>query len=125
MTGLPRELSRYERAKIRRLVVDDCANYDSRNRICLPLGCPCYMLQKWWTGSYCRYFQKAVLPVDLELESAVTGEDTSLKQKICPICGRVYLPVTSQAYCSDTCRIFARRKSERERKRRKRQQDKG
>ena len=28
---------------------------------------------------------------------------------------------TSQAYCSDACRVYARRKSERERKRRQRQ----
>jgi predicted nucleic acid-binding Zn ribbon protein len=79
------------------------------------------MLNKWWTGAYCRYFEKAVLPVDAALESAITGEDTSMRQKICPVCGKVYLPITSQAYCSDACRIYARRKSERERKRRKRQ----
>jgi len=79
------------------------------------------MLNKWWTGAYCRYFEKAVLPVDAALESAITGEDTSMRQKICPVCGKAYLPTTSQAYCSDACRIYARRKSERERKRRKRQ----
>lgn len=90
-------------------------------RLCLPLDCPCYMLHKWWTGSFCRYFQEAVLPVDPALESAITGEDTSLKQKTCPVCGKAYLPITSQAYCSDSCRAFARRKSERERKRRIRQ----
>lgn len=22
----------------------------------------CYMLGKWWTGAYCRYFREAVLP---------------------------------------------------------------
>jgi tRNA pseudouridine55 synthase len=64
--------------------------------------------------------EEAVLPVDPALESAITGEDTSLKQKTCPVCGRSYLPTTSQAYCSDSCRAFARRKSERERKRRSR-----
>ena len=125
MTGPPRELTRWERTKIRRMVVDSCANYDSQDRVCRPLDCPCYMLHKWWAGSFCRYFQEAVLPVDPALESAITGEDTSLKQKTCPVCGKAYLPITSQAYCSDSCRAFARRKSERERKRRKRQQDKG
>ena len=34
---------------------------------------------------------------------------------------KTYLPTTSQAYCSAACRVYARRKSERERKRRKRQ----
>ena len=99
MIGPPsRELTRQERARVRRLVTDLCANHDNQDRLCLPLDCPCYMLQKWWTGSFCRYFQEAVLPVDPALESAITGEDTSLKQKTCPVCGRAYLPTTSQAY---------------------------
>ena len=120
----PRKGRRYggsERATIRKLVTELCANYDSQDKICLPLDSPCYMLNKWWTGAYCRYFEKAVLPVDAALESAITGEDTSMRQKICPVCGKAYLPTTSQAYCSAACRVYARRKSERERKRRKRQ----
>ena len=122
MNGQPsRELTRQERARVRRLVTDLCANHDNQDRLCLPLDCPCYMLHKWWAGSFCRYFQEAVLPVDPALESAITGEDTSLKQKTCPVCGTAYLPTTSQAYCLDSCRAFARRKSERERKRRSRQ----
>ena len=121
MNGPPlRELTRQERAAIRRLVTDLCANFDNQEKLCLPLDCPCYMLHKWRISSFCRYFQEAVLPVDPALESAITGEDTSLKQKTCPVCGRAYLPTTSQAYCSDSCRAFARRKSERERKRRER-----
>lgn len=115
-----RELTRKERAAIRKLVTKLCANYDNQDKLCLPLDCPCYMLNKWWTGSLCRYFRDAVLPTDPALESAITGDDTSLKQKICPVCGKFYLPTTSQAYCSDFCRTFARRKSERERKRRER-----
>ena len=116
-----RELTRAERAAIRRQVTDLCANYDQSEKVCLSLDGPCYMLNKWWTGILCRYFQEKVLPNDPALESALTGEDTSLKQKICTVCGRTYLPTTSQAYCSDACRSFARRRSERERKRRKRQ----
>ncbi len=115
-----RELTRSERAAIRHLV-GHCANYDSTDKICLPLDCPCYMLNKWWTGSLCRYFRDALLPTDPALEAAITGEDTSMRQKNCPVCGKAYLPTTSQAYCSDACRIYARRKSERERKRRERQ----
>ena len=94
-----RELNRSERAAIRKLVTELCANYDSQDKICLPLDSSCYMLNKWWTGAYCRYFEKAVLPVDAALESAITGEDTSMRQKICPVCGKAYLPTTSQAYC--------------------------
>lgn len=53
-----RELNRSERAAIRKLVTELCANYDSQDKICLPLNSPCYMLNKWWTGAYCRYFEK-------------------------------------------------------------------
>ena len=77
-------MNRSERATIRKLVTELCANYDSQDKICLPLDSPCYMLNKWWTGAYCRYFEKAVLPVDAALESAITGEDTSMRQKNMP-----------------------------------------
>lgn len=121
MTGqASRELTRSERAAIRKQVAELCANFDVQDNICSLLDCPCYMLHKWWTGSFCRYFREAVLPTDPALESAVTGADTSMRQKICPVCGKAYLPTTSQAYCSGACRASARRKYERERKRRER-----
>lgn len=115
-----RELTRSERAAIRKLVMD-CANYDEREKICLPLDCPCYMLHKWWTGCLCRYFENSVLPTLPALEAALTGNDTSQRQKKCPVCGKFYLPVTSQAYCSDACRSWARREADKRRKRRARQ----
>ena len=97
----PRELTRDQRAAIRKQVTKCCANYDNQDQLCLPLDCPCYMLQKWWTGSYCRYFREAVLPADPALESAITGEDTSMSaagrifpppaRRIVPICAG-YLP---------------------------------
>ena len=114
-----RELTRAERAAIRGLVKRWCANYDPEYG-CLPLDCPCYMLHKWWTGGLCRYFERSVLPVEPSLEAILTGNDTSQRQKKCPVCGKLYLPTTSQAYCSDMCRVSARRKYERERKRRER-----
>lgn len=116
-----RELTRAERAAIRRLVTNLCANYDERDKLCLPLDGSCYMLGKWWTGGLCRYFRDAVLPTDPALEAALTGNDNSQKQKECPVCGKAYLPTTSQAYCSDACRTSARREYERKRKRRERQ----
>ena len=52
---MARELTREEKAAIRKLVTRLCANYD-RDVGCLPLDCPCYMLEKYWTGALCRYF---------------------------------------------------------------------
>lgn len=56
-----RELTRDERRGIRKLVTEMCANYD-RDYGCLPLDCECYMLGKWWTGAFCRYFREALFP---------------------------------------------------------------
>ena len=46
---MARELTREEKAKIRKLVKKWCANYDKECG-CLPLDCECYMLGKCWTG---------------------------------------------------------------------------
>ena len=68
---MSRELTRQEKAAIRKLVTKWCANYD-KDYGCLPLDCPCYMLGKCWTGAYCRYFRAAVLPLDPVLERSLT-----------------------------------------------------
>ena len=67
---MSRELTRQEKAAIRKLVTKWCANYD-KDYGCLPLDCPCYMLGKCWTGAYCRYFRAAVLPLDPVLERSL------------------------------------------------------
>ena len=120
-----RELTRAERAAIRKLVTGMCANYDSEYG-CLPLDYGgCYMLDKWWTGAYCKYFQNAVLPLDPVLEATLTGRDYSLTQKTCPVCGAAYLPVTNQAYCSEACRVKGKREADRRRQQRRRRKKRG
>ncbi len=114
---IPRELTRKERAAIRK-PVHSCANYDCQEKICLVLEEPCYMLQKVYNGALCRYFREAVLPMHSGLESIFVHAPAN--QKLCPVCGRTYIPKTSQAYCSIACKTVARRKSERDRKRRER-----
>ncbi|MFQ9847045.1 MAG: hypothetical protein ACLRXC_09245 [[Clostridium] leptum] len=42
MTGPPRELTRSERAAIRRLVTGLCASYGEREKLCLPLIPACF-----------------------------------------------------------------------------------
>lgn len=115
-----RELTHAERTAIRKLVTSMCANYDGHYKICLPLDCPCYMLGKWWTGAYCRYFQEAVLPLDPVLEASLLRSGGAPVTKKCPVCGKPYLPVTSKAYCSDGCRTVGQREAERKRKRNRR-----
>jgi hypothetical protein len=115
----PRELTRSERATIRKLVVGMCANYDSEYG-CLPLDYGrCYMLDKWWTGAYCKYFCNAVLPLDPILEATLTGRKAP-ELDICTICGKPFIPEGKQAYCSPACANTARRKRQREYMRKRR-----
>ena len=87
-----RELTRDEKKKIRTLVTGMCANYDRESGLCLPLDCACYMLHKCWTGAYCRYFREAVLPLNPELQAALTTEGIyrscgpvrSAERRFCP-----------------------------------------
>lgn len=112
-----RELTRSERSAIRK-PVHCCANYDSQEKICLALDGPCYMLGKVYIGALCRYFRDAVLPMHPGVEAILIHVPAN--QKLCPVCGKAYIPKTSQAYCSIACKTVARRTSERERKRRER-----
>ncbi len=104
-----RELTREEKATIRSLVTRWCANYD-RDYGCLPLDCPCYMLEKCWTGAYCRYFRESVLPLDPGLEAAL---NTPRQLRPCPICGRPIPTDGRRRYCSEACRRVALRNQKR------------
>ena len=119
-----RELTRDERKTIRRLVTGMCANYDSEYG-CLPLDCPCYMLGKWWTGSLCRYFRAAVLPLAPVLEASLTGEAAEPEIRRCAVCGRAFIPEGRQSYCSEACKAEGNRRRSRERMRKKRLKNRG
>lgn len=114
-----RELTRHERAAIRKLVTSMCANYDSEYG-CLPLDYGgCYMLDKWWTGAYCKYFQNAVLPLDPKLEATLLG-NAAPEMDACTVCGKLFLAGETRAYCSPACQAEGNRRKSRERMRKKR-----
>ena len=115
---MSRELTRQEKTAIRKLVTKWCANYD-KDYGCLPLDCPCYMLGKCWTGTYCRYFRAAVLPLDPVLERSLTVERIT-ETRPCPVCGRAFLPDGRQRYCSTVCAGTVLREQKRAYMRRKR-----
>ena len=116
---MSRELTRQEKAAIRSLVKRWCANYD-KDAGCLPLDAPCYMLGKCWTGAYCRYFREAVLPLDPVLEAALTAGGPAPETRLCPVCGRAFLPDGRTRYCSPACAGTALREQKRAYMRRKR-----
>jgi len=113
-----RELTRYERTAILRLVLKMCANYG--NGGCLVLNSQCYMLNKRWTGSYCKYFVKAVLPLDRVLEASLAGINNTCFFAACAICEKLFLPAGRQIYCSAECALKVQRKQQREYMRKKR-----
>lgn len=120
-----RELTRDEKRKIRSLVTGMCANYDEESGLCLPLDCSCYMLHKCWTGAYCRYFQRAVLPLNPALEASLTKEGVSPTLRVCSVCSKAFLPEGRQTYCSEACKAVGNRKKSRERMRKMREKKLG
>ncbi|MEL7655949.1 MAG: cysteine-rich VLP protein [Bacillota bacterium] len=116
---MPRELTAAERREIRRLVAGLCANYDSEYG-CLPLDCGCYMLNKWWTGSLCRYFENSVLPANPVLEQALKGEPPK-DTKPCAVCGKRFPVEGRKAYCSEKCREQGQREKDAKRAKKYRQ----
>ncbi|WP_066688442.1 cysteine-rich VLP protein [Christensenella intestinihominis] len=113
-----RELTRWERAVIRTLVVRECANYD-REDGCIPLASDCYMFHKWWTGSYCLYFVRAVLPLDPALMVSLLA-NTEVSPRTCGICGQEFAGHGRQRYCSPRCAKAAQRRMQREYMRKRR-----
>lgn len=104
---MSRELTVKERRGIKKLVTSLCANYDKEYG-CLPLECDCYMLGKWWTGSFCRYFEQSVLPTDPVLQASISREDEAPDTQPCAVCGKSFIPNRKQRYCSDSCADKAR-----------------
>ena len=83
-----KRLTPAQRARCNRLIRRLCANYDGGN--CLPLddgeGCVCVQ-----TISYsllCKYFRRAVLPVDKALYADIYRQRT----RLCDRCGKPFAP---------------------------------
>jgi len=58
----------------------------------------------------CKYFKESVLPLNPELEKALTG-NTAFETKPCGICGKEFPLNGRQKYCSEKCAKTSRRKS--------------
>lgn len=116
-----RELTRAERIAIRTLVTKECANYD-RDYGCLPLDCECYMINKRYTGAYCRYFENSMLPLDTDLEDTLSGRKAPVSEtRVCGICGETFrMNVNNQVYCSSDCQAEGNRRRSRARMQKKR-----
>ena len=116
----PQELTRSERATIRKLVKDLCANYDNEHG-CLLLNGECYMFYgvAYTNTGMCKYFRNVVLPTAPVIEAMLTG-CSKVETRPCGICGEAFPVNGKKAYCSEACASEAHRKRNREIMRKKR-----
>ena len=68
---------------------------------------------------------EAVLPLNPELQAALTTEGISPELRACAVCGKAFLPEGRQAYCSDACKAEGNRRKSRERMRKMREKRPG
>ncbi len=98
-------------AKVRRLIRTDCQNFDKEHTECYALdeggGCAC--AQHLSFSLLCRYFKKAVLPLDPKLEQDLLGRRG---RKTCVRCGEIFTPGSNRAKYCPACS----EKADRERK---------
>jgi hypothetical protein len=114
------ELTKAERAQIRELVYQ-CANYDRPDRICLLADSMCITLDCMRditrTAAMCKYFRRAVLPLNPVLEARLTHSEPSnpLEKRVCALCRKEFLPKNNrQQYCSEKCKRQGKKNHDRE-----------
>ena len=116
MTKPIRELTDKELRGIRKLVTQNCANYDSEYG-CLPLNHDCVMLGKAYCGNaMCSYFRNRVLPNDPELNASLQN----LAAKRCKHCGKPFPAKGRKMYCCESCAAEAQKQQTVERVRKHR-----
>ncbi len=117
---MSRELTAKEKRLIAQSVVNKCANYDRNYAECLPLDGACYMMTIGFTdSSLCRYYEKAILPIEDEIANIFWDYGKSMKS--CLICGKSFLVSGNQRYCSTECTSIAKKKADALRARKYRQ----
>ncbi|MDR2649078.1 MAG: cysteine-rich VLP protein [Clostridiales bacterium] len=125
----PREFTLEEFRAIKTLVTESCANYDKKYNECVVLDGRCYILNNCYTGSYCKYFKRAVLPLEPTLENQLDNRSDqpfessmdNIPYKHCDACGLPFTPIIDkEKYCSVRCKKAGEMIKSRELKRKKR-----
>ena len=89
----------YRQYRRARRLVHECCNYDCGHCIALDDGEECVCVQSISYSLLCRWFKKAVLPMDKELETALFHR---LDAKKCAVCGALFVPGSNRAkYCPE------------------------
>lgn len=118
---------------IKQLARKECANY--ANGFCLPANRPCHVLNPAYKAIYdgavdCDYFLLAVLPLELELNTAVWHEiyreegQAGEGWKECVRCHKPFIPASNrQRYCA-SCEASVKQARSMENQRRYRERQK-
>ena len=109
---MDRELTREEKAAIPQ-TGDKAVRQLDRDVSCLPLDCPCYMLEKCWDGGAVPLLPEAVLPNDPVLEVSLAAEGPAPETPALPGMRQGLLPDGRTRYCSTGCAKAARLKKQR------------
>jgi hypothetical protein len=116
-----RELTREELRDMKRLAADECANYD-RQYGCLLLDGKCYMFYgvAFTCSALCKYYRRAVMPLNPRLVALFNGENIAEHIKCCAVCGKELYSTGNRAKYCEPCgrRVHRRQKNESDRKRR-------
>lgn len=99
-------------------LVKECCNHDHGQCILLDRGDGCVCVQRISYSLICRWFREAVLPLDRELEIALSQR---LNEKRCAVCGRILYQCSNRAKYCPSCSKRIRRRKETERMRKARQ----
>jgi hypothetical protein len=106
-----------QRKRANSLIRRECCNCDGGNCLALDDGDTCACPQMITFSVCCKWFRRAVLPLDGTLEAEIY-RDRDLKR--CAECGGMFVPKSNRGkYCPDcAARVHRRQKTESERKRR-------
>ena len=107
-------LSPEQRSKVAQLIKNECINHQEGQCLLLERSCP----QAVALSVCCMYFRQSVLPLDGELTARITKQQLS---KVCPICGKSFLPSGNRSIYCDVCSVQQRRKQKNESERKRRQ----
>lgn len=118
MNSVSQQLTKSQWVRVKRLVEKQCANYTCEGKAdtCLHPASDDYGCGQIPSMHLCcRYFMRAVLPLDPALEAELTGTAETRK---CAQCGKPFVPASNRAkYCPECAERAAKQKhAQRQRK---------
>lgn len=111
-------LTAMQSRQVNALIRRECCNYDNGHCILLDDGEPCVCPQLiTYSHIICKWFRKAVLPLDKELYIQLAKPQNT---KVCTVCGKGYISKGRNTKYCEKCRAYIRKSKNVEYKRKSR-----